>query len=112
MLICEKFSVSFRMWKIYALICCTIYVTYLIELMPQIYLEVSEYYHLEITTSFKLTYFKYMFHKRFLPSGFNRICSYLHKPGPCILDGLPLCVEWASFGTEIAPLDSFRHILL
>ena len=33
-------------------------------------------------------------------------CSYLHNPGPCILGGWPLCVEWASFVT-IAPQDSF-----
>src|SRR6218665_4003154 len=39
-------------------------------------------------------------------------CSYLHKPGLCILGGWPLCVEWASFGTAIAPQDSFQHILL
>ena len=34
-------------------------------------------------------------------------CSYLHNPGPCILGGWPLCVEWASFAAEIAPQDSF-----
>src|SRR6218665_2868699 len=34
-------------------------------------------------------------------------CSYLHNPGPCILGGWPLCVEWASFIATIAPQDSF-----
>ena len=31
---------------------------------------------------------------------------YFHKIYPCILDGWPLCVEWASIGTTIAPLGS------
>src|SRR6218665_3138290 len=30
-------------------------------------------------------------------------CSNLHNPGPCILGGWPLCVEWASFVPLIAP---------
>src|SRR6218665_4114738 len=30
-------------------------------------------------------------------------CSYLHNPGPCILSGWSLCVEWASFVAKIAP---------
>src|SRR6218665_3394578 len=30
-------------------------------------------------------------------------CSYLHNPGPCILGGWPLCVEWASSVAKIAP---------
>jgi len=38
--------------------------------------------------------------------------SYLHNPGPCILGGWPLCVEWASFVATNAPQDSFWHILL
>src|SRR6218665_2414504 len=33
--------------------------------------------------------------------------SYIHNPGPCILGGWPLCVEWASFFAKIAPQDSF-----
>jgi len=39
-------------------------------------------------------------------------CPHLHKPGPCILGGWPHCGEWTSFGTVIAPQDSFRYILL
>src|SRR6218665_1628868 len=40
---------------------------------------------------------------------FCPFCSYtyLHNPGPCILSGRPICVEWASFGATIAPKDSF-----
>src|SRR6218665_895505 len=34
-------------------------------------------------------------------------CSYLHNPGPCILGGWPLCVEWVSSVAKIAPQDSF-----
>ena len=29
------------------------------------------------------------------------------NPGPCILGGWPLCVEWASSVAKIAPQDSF-----
>src|SRR6218665_2908196 len=29
-------------------------------------------------------------------------CSYIHNPGPCILGGWPLCVEWASVVAKIA----------
>src|SRR6218665_2868626 len=32
-------------------------------------------------------------------------CSHLHNPGPCILGGWPLCVEWASYVAKIAPQD-------
>ena len=39
-------------------------------------------------------------------------CSYIHNPGPCILGGWSLCVEWASVVAKIAPQDSFWHILL
>ena len=35
-------------------------------------------------------------------------CSYIHNPGPCILGGWPLCVEWASSIVKIAPQDSDR----
>src|SRR6218665_2090832 len=28
-------------------------------------------------------------------------CSYIHNPGPCILSGWPLCVEWASVVAKI-----------
>src|SRR6218665_886317 len=35
------------------------------------------------------------------------LCSYLLNPGPCILGGWPLCVEWASFVAKIAPQNSF-----
>src|SRR6218665_3807458 len=38
---------------------------------------------------------------------FCSFCSYLHNPGQCILGGWPLCVEWSSFVTTIAPKDSF-----
>src|SRR6218665_2094265 len=31
-------------------------------------------------------------------------CSYLPNPGPCILGGWPLCVEWASFGKRLLPI--------
>src|SRR6218665_2249141 len=34
-------------------------------------------------------------------------CSYIHNPGPCILGGWSLCVEWASVVAKIAPQDSF-----
>src|SRR6218665_1808098 len=30
-------------------------------------------------------------------------CSYIHNPGPCILGGWSLCVEWASVVAKIAP---------
>src|SRR6218665_3787264 len=33
-------------------------------------------------------------------------CSYIHNPGPCILGGWSLCVEWASVVAKIAPQDS------
>src|SRR6218665_1689822 len=39
------------------------------------------------------------------PSAFQVAC--IHNPGPCILGGWPLCVEWASFVAKIAPQDSF-----
>src|SRR6218665_640741 len=34
-------------------------------------------------------------------------CSYIHNPGPCVLGGWSLCVEWASVVAKIAPQDSF-----
>src|SRR6218665_965854 len=34
-------------------------------------------------------------------------CSYIHNPGPCILGGWSICVEWASVVAKIAPQDSF-----
>src|SRR6218665_128527 len=34
-------------------------------------------------------------------------CSYIHKPGPCFLGGLFLCVKWASVIAKIASQDSF-----
>src|SRR6218665_3182965 len=34
-------------------------------------------------------------------------CSYNHNPGPCILGGWSLCVEWASVVAKIASQDSF-----
>src|SRR6218665_3963408 len=34
-------------------------------------------------------------------------CSYIHNPGPCILCGWSLCMEWASVVAKIAPQDSF-----
>src|SRR6218665_3340836 len=37
---------------------------------------------------------------------FCSFCSYLHNPGPCILGGWPLCVEWVSSVANIAQ-DSF-----
>src|SRR6218665_2411538 len=33
-------------------------------------------------------------------------CSYIHNPGPCILGGWSLCVDWASVVAKIAPQDS------
>src|SRR6218665_2291335 len=39
-------------------------------------------------------------------------CSYLHNPGPCILGGWSLCVEWASFGATIAPGFFLTHSTL
>src|SRR6218665_3359339 len=34
-------------------------------------------------------------------------CSFIHSPGPCILGGWSLCVEWASVVAKIASQDSF-----
>src|SRR6218665_3579711 len=40
-------------------------------------------------------------------------CSFIHNPGPCILGGWPLCVEWASFVAKIAcPGFFLRHFTL
>src|SRR6218665_2353146 len=33
-------------------------------------------------------------------------CPYFNSPGLCILGGWPLCLEWASIGTAIAPQGS------
>src|SRR6218665_905554 len=30
-------------------------------------------------------------------------CLYFNSSGSCILNGRPLCLEWASIGTAIAP---------
>src|SRR6218665_1435731 len=38
---------------------------------------------------------------------FYPFCPYFHKADPCIPCGWPLCVEWASIGTAIAPQGSF-----
>src|SRR6218665_2059853 len=39
-------------------------------------------------------------------------CPYFNSPDSCILGGWPLCLEWASICTAIAPQGSLRHILL
>src|SRR6218665_1837628 len=30
-------------------------------------------------------------------------CSYIHNPGPCILGGWSLCVEWLPFSQRLLP---------
>jgi len=40
------------------------------------------------------------------------ICPYFNSPKSCILGGWPLCLEWASIGTAIAPQGSLWRILL
>src|SRR6218665_1806842 len=39
-------------------------------------------------------------------------CPYFNSPDLCILCDWPLCLEWDSIGTAIAPQSSLRHILL
>lgn len=40
------------------------------------------------------------------------LLPYFHKADPCNLRDWPLCVEWSSIGSSIAPKSSFWHILL